>query len=94
MLKGEKQNLRLLACNLARWRCHIACDAGISPRLHVCLLLVLAACGAGLVLHNSCLLIRLLVRLFRLGLLGHADEPVERKGGEDVEDAVCPENAL
>jgi hypothetical protein len=93
-------HLHLLTRILPRRR-RIASDARIPPRLGVDsrLLLMLdrrAAYTTWLVKHlflDSSLVATdgLLVVLFLLGL-GHADEPVEREGGEDVEDAVGPED--
>jgi hypothetical protein len=82
-----------------RW-CSIASDACVPLRISVDIVLLVvtdrAPDAAGLV--EVLLLDGTLVAsdLFLAGLLlfglGHADEPVESEGGENVEDAVCPED--
>jgi hypothetical protein len=84
----KARHLHLLPGDVAGRRRHVAGDARVPPSLRIRLLLVLADGGA-VVVCDDC---GFLLRFFRLGLLGHADEPVEREGGDDVEDAVGPED--
>lgn len=77
-------------------------DAGVALRISIdgSLLLVvaanIAADAAGLVddllLDGALVGTSLLLAVLVLLVLGHADEPVESEGGDDVEDDVSPED--
>lgn len=90
------QDLHLLLYNLARRRLVTAGDAGVARGVGGnLLLLVRAADAAGLVGDWLCGSgSRGFVGLLLLLGFGHADEPVEGEGTEDVEDAVSPEDTF
>jgi hypothetical protein len=93
--------LHLLPHILPR-RGSLARDTSIPPRfgidrmLLLCVFLVVTRCAAYATrLVEDLFLARtdgLFVALLFLLCLGHADEPVQREGGENVEDAVCPKD--